>query len=283
MAFDPEVWLAENLDAHGDLAPPWARFPEISAGSLGWRMGPGEGWKWAWWDWVQKLPDDRETRLAYLRRHPPAPRPWASSAMAVVDPTYREDDESTESGNARWTALEATLEREGMVGDDVAFAAWLARNPKPEAPWTSGSSLAVEIRYGSRELTFLARWAAGCREDDLMSWLADVGTPPWDWENFAAALRRGTRPDTLPDDPRECVGILLAAHDASPPPPWLGGEDPSAIEQQFEDHTTYAGAWSEWVMDVFDDAPTFAAYLAKSPPAPPPWQRALHDNLCWLL
>ena len=43
MGFDREACfaraIAEARDEHGDVAPPWARYPEIPAGSIGWRMG----------------------------------------------------------------------------------------------------------------------------------------------------------------------------------------------------------------------------------------------------
>jgi uncharacterized damage-inducible protein DinB len=33
--------LASLLDANGDLAPPWAKFPNYERGTIGWRMGSG--------------------------------------------------------------------------------------------------------------------------------------------------------------------------------------------------------------------------------------------------
>jgi len=63
----------------------------------------------------------------------------------------------------------------------------------------------------------------------------------------------------------------------------MGDEDPAAMEQEFEEETTHAGAWSEWVMDVFDDAATFSAYRAAFPAAPQPWERAVEENFRWLL
>lgn len=65
--------LPEHLDARGDLAPPWSAFPEYERYSLGWRMGMGETWMGLYAAFLQGLPADRDTRLAYLRRHPPAP------------------------------------------------------------------------------------------------------------------------------------------------------------------------------------------------------------------
>ncbi|PCC70675.1 hypothetical protein SAMN02745121_05440 [Nannocystis exedens] len=39
MGFEREAFLARAIakarDEHGDVAPPWARYPEITAGSIG--------------------------------------------------------------------------------------------------------------------------------------------------------------------------------------------------------------------------------------------------------
>ena len=58
-----EAIITESLDEHGDVAPPWARFPEIPNGSIGWRMGAGEGW-------------DATTWQGYLQRFPGASPEW---------------------------------------------------------------------------------------------------------------------------------------------------------------------------------------------------------------
>ena len=40
--------LREHLDPHGDLAPPWERFPHYERYTIGWRMGSGEDWLGLW-------------------------------------------------------------------------------------------------------------------------------------------------------------------------------------------------------------------------------------------
>jgi hypothetical protein len=55
------------------MKPPWVIYPKISAGSIGWRMGPGE----TYWDefdrWYKNLPED--TRLRF-RSDNPEPEGW---------------------------------------------------------------------------------------------------------------------------------------------------------------------------------------------------------------
>jgi hypothetical protein len=68
--------LPEHLDANGDLAPPWERFPTYERYTIGWRMGAGEDWLGLWHVFLKGLESSPEVRLAYLRRHLPAPISW---------------------------------------------------------------------------------------------------------------------------------------------------------------------------------------------------------------
>ncbi len=283
-----DTLIAKELDVHGDLAPPWARYPEIPNGSIGWRMGGGEGWLMMWWQWLARLPTDRAVRLAYLRRHPPAPRSWTRSAMSVIDPDFEDDfedegdDEVADALDERRRSLRSELEQAGVLVDDAAIGAWLLRNDPPRAPWVGEGSVAGAVRYGARALNFFVRWAVARRaEGRLASWLEAVPPPPRGWRAVHDALASGRAPAALPRDAREQLAILLAAQ-GDPPPPWTRGEPPAAIEQQFEEDTTYAGAWSEWATDSFDDASSWTAYLGRCVAAPPEWDQVIRAELPWM-
>lgn len=255
-----------------DMAPPWAKYPEIQQGSLGWRMGTGEDWLMNWHDWIVARPADRAQRIAYLGRHPPAPRNWADTARWVVDPGAE--------GDAR-TALNHELVALGLVADDVAILAWLALHDPPAPPWREGSP-ADAVRYEARALNFFVRWALRQRADDrLEPWLAAAPRPLRAWRAFHDALRSGQVNGPLPRAPRHQLAILLAAM-GDPPPPWTRGEPPTALARQFEDRTTYAGAWFEWAFDSFDDLATWRAYLQRVAPPPPEWEDAVRDEFAWL-
>lgn len=62
-----------RLARAGTLVPPWIEFPEIRAGSIGWRMGSGEWYLWMWQRWWARL--DETARDAYRARWP-APPGW---------------------------------------------------------------------------------------------------------------------------------------------------------------------------------------------------------------
>ncbi len=59
-------------------------------GSIGWRMGAGEDWAMLVRCWVDRLSEPE--RLAWLRRHPPAPAEWEEDAVALLLRDDPEDD-----------------------------------------------------------------------------------------------------------------------------------------------------------------------------------------------
>lgn len=52
------------------MEPPWKAFPRIPWGSLGWRMGPGENFWFAWTAWYLALPE--ESKAEYRSQQPEA-------------------------------------------------------------------------------------------------------------------------------------------------------------------------------------------------------------------
>lgn len=68
--------IATELGAHGTLVPPWAKYPEIPRGSIGWRMGMGEWYLDMFRRWWRDL--DRSARDAYRARWPAVWPDWLS-------------------------------------------------------------------------------------------------------------------------------------------------------------------------------------------------------------
>jgi ribA/ribD-fused uncharacterized protein len=82
---------AEHMARLADpMPPPWMRHPDIPRGSLGWRMGYGEGYQYAWSDWYGAL--SKAERAEYQRLFP-EPVTW---------PGYYGDEPSPE-GDEHWT------------------------------------------------------------------------------------------------------------------------------------------------------------------------------------
>jgi len=68
--------IAKELTPQGDLLPPWRKYPEIQAGSIGWRMGYGEAYMTAWDKWSSLR--NQEQLLEYFKNYLPIPMDWLS-------------------------------------------------------------------------------------------------------------------------------------------------------------------------------------------------------------
>ncbi|NVB83902.1 MAG: GNAT family N-acetyltransferase [Kofleriaceae bacterium] len=68
--------IAAELAEHGTFRPPWLKHPEIPRYSIGWRMGYGEDYLWAWWNWWRGLDDAAQSTYAETWRST-APEDWA--------------------------------------------------------------------------------------------------------------------------------------------------------------------------------------------------------------
>lgn len=274
--------------ASGELEPPWSKYPWIIRGSIGWRMGIGESYQILWGDFVRQNLTDKAATIAYLQRHPPAPRTWRDTLVrwlarfddGATDDDDDDDDDDNES--PAHAALLAQIEAAGLVGDDVAYPVFL-RNALREGgmtvPWTwpGSDDPAAAWRYSTREVGWWARWlATECA--DRAAWLAAQPAPPAPWATVVAAVRAGTADvswATLDGGAARLIPATVAH--AALPPPWLGGHPPSD-EIEWHENADDRDRWAWWVHDTFEDATSWRAYLERWPP-PPAWQAALAENL----
>jgi hypothetical protein len=60
------------------MEPPWVKFPEIPAGSTGWRMDGGEDYLDEFTRWFSALPTAEQA--TYVRMHPP-PQAWRTCSI----------------------------------------------------------------------------------------------------------------------------------------------------------------------------------------------------------
>ena len=77
--------VADFVEEHGAVPPPWSLVPNSHPYEIGWRMGEGETLSMvfnAWWGQNKGQLDESE-RIAYLRKWPPPPR-WLTMAMDLV-------------------------------------------------------------------------------------------------------------------------------------------------------------------------------------------------------
>ena len=284
MTSDFQIRVDARLDAylaaHGAPEPPWVRFPEIQAMSIGWRMGGGESWLDLWRAYLRRL-GSGEARWAYLVSQPTAPRDWGNGLVGVISDVPR--GELTEELEAE---LLARLEAAGVVGDDAAYKLWTAKCDRGDgvvAPWeqTRGvpdeSSVSEVLRYSTRELGWWARWCS--EQADISAWLS--GQPPAEgaWERVATCVLQRRRP-LVRATSLDLVCELAATGNLAPP--WVCGEAPWGDGGSYGDDAGTADKWGWWSLAVFDDASSWKRYLTGWEPPPPDWQAELEDHLCWL-
>jgi hypothetical protein len=70
------------------MEPPWVKYPEISAGSIGWRMGRGEEYLYEFIRWFSSLTAEEQSRFA--QGNPP-PQSWRTLSIFRVDPWPKPD------------------------------------------------------------------------------------------------------------------------------------------------------------------------------------------------
>lgn len=254
--------LGGYLDARGDLAPPWERFPVYERYTIGWRMGSGEDWLLLWSVFLEQLGPDSETRMAYLRRHPPAPINWADTVHHVLHPMDSGDDEPDPDVAA---GRRAALLAQGLIASDASYRIWLGQQSELWWPWDRHGTPESAARHNVREFWFWSRWAAELRTSG--AWVPPAA--PDVWASCAHALESG---DAGPIDPEQgllslarqlCAGYVTA--------PWQVGLPLADFADSFADDMGCVDAFRLWGMSVFDDAEQLRRYLDEVG-LPPEWE-----------
>ena len=284
MAKDPEPAKArlspsyeDHLDAQGDLAPPWEVFPSYARYTIGWRMGAGESWLSLWGAFLrERLEPTFQARLAYLRRHPPAPFTWGGSVYRVlypdcIDPDTLEEGEEEITLNARRQEL---VDR-GLIAPDASYVTWLGQQRGVITwPWEGSPSRGPEeeARHRTRELWF---WS---RQLEMVRARAGWEPPqvPAHWAACEEAIATG---QTGPLDLSRgllSLAIMLSAGDLLPP--WKVGLSLGDFKDSFEPDMGYVDAYRSWVMDAFDDPLVYGVHLAEHAPSEP-WRVWLEEHV----
>lgn len=113
-----------NLSIPKPMPPMWLTFLHISQYSIGWRMGPGESYKYAFFDWFETLSEEqqKEYEMAF-----PAPKTWQSfyepeDAVEKIEELmyYKSVALWEENGNMKYS-LEKLLKKNSFEKDDFIF------------------------------------------------------------------------------------------------------------------------------------------------------------------
>jgi hypothetical protein len=259
--------LPDHVDAAGDLAPPWEEFPQLERMTIGWRMGHGEDWLMLWHVFLEDMGTGYDDRLAYLRRHRPAPISWADSVWSVLHP-----DEDEEGDDDKEDPIERQLLDLGLIGSDVAYATWRDRN-ELAWPWDRIDSPAQAARYSTRELAFWSRRVQELRAAGTL----DVPRAPLRWRGIRKRLLSGVVGRVQPQKGLLTLAQMLCAGEAHGP--WRLGLSIDDFTDSFEPDMGYVDAFRLWGMSAFDDLEHLDGYLERAA-APPEWaawtREALH-------
>jgi hypothetical protein len=110
--------IAKELTPQGDLLPPWKKYPEIQAGSIGWRMGYGEGYMIAWDKWASQF--NKDQLIEYFKKFLPIPLDW----LTWVSNRFGDKNITHEflSGGGNFDGIH-WLEQQGLTNFDE-FKSW---------------------------------------------------------------------------------------------------------------------------------------------------------------
>lgn len=88
--------MNKKYDISKPMAPPWLMYPHISSGSIGWRMGSGEEYKFEFIDWYDALSVDEQKQFQQMF---PAPKGWLDWFKAEC----HEEDFYDDDGYLQWS------------------------------------------------------------------------------------------------------------------------------------------------------------------------------------
>jgi hypothetical protein len=263
-------YLAKMMSELSDkeMVPPWEEFPTYKRYSLGWRMGYGEDYFHDWLDFIATLPDDYDTRIAYLSRHRPAPINWANLMLRVLYPSQEWDKESD-----RYAVEKLKLLDRGSIAYDAAYQTWLQQQSEIAWPWQIfGDNPEDVARYCTREFWFFSR------QYDFASQSGDVPLieVPAKWENLAPELLTGKLGKVDPAQGLFTLAQMLCT--VSVLPPWLLGLSPDDFTDSFEMNMGYVDAFRLWMMSAFDDDVLLTQILS-NPGVPTEWSSWIEAEL----
>ena len=225
-----------------DMLPPWEEFPAYERYTIGWRMGPGETYLGNWFDFTAALPKDYESRLAYLKRHRPAPLNWGDTVLSVLYPDSKSDQEYGCSEAETTQLLEL-----GLITQDAAYQTWLLQQSDISWPWKfpmREPSPEKAARYATREFWFFSRQLNTNRD-------ASPEAVPRGWQKVETEVLTGQLGDIDPSLGLLTLAKMLCAGTVQPP--WQYGLLPTHVTNSFEMDMGFCDAYLLWLISSFDD------------------------------
>jgi len=251
------------------MVPPWEKFPDYERMSIGWRMGPGEGYRYQWEEFIERLPEDRDDRKAYLKRHRPAPLTWGDIVLGVLDP---ELDVAMKFGCTP-EEIDSLLEQ-GLVAYDAAYHTWALKQRCIAWPWlfTVGDTPEEAARVHTREFWFFSRQLAAARGKRT----ADPGEVPAEWQRVLPQVLTGRLGEVDPKRGLLTLAQMLCAGQVQPP--WTLGLSPSDFTNSYEEDMPFCDAFRLWMACAFDDGRLLRNML-ETAGVPTEWKEWIDEHM----
>jgi hypothetical protein len=253
-------------EQHIEMVPPWEEFPTYERYTIGWRMGTGEDYRYNWYKFIEKLSNDYNTRLNYLRCHRPAPLNWGDEVLAVLFPKTESEQEY---GCSQAEILK--LLNMGLVEHDAAYQTWINKQSAIIWPWLLRNTPPEATLYRTREFWFFSRQLNAARG------LGDVefDTVPGSWQSVETQLLTGHLGNVDPTQGLLTLAQMLCA--GSVKPPWTLGISPDDFTDSFEMDMGYSNAFRLWLRSAFDDDILLREMLQKTQ-IPSEWVDWVDEN-----
>ena len=248
------------------MNPPWEQFPTYGRSTIGWRMGDGEEYFFDWYNFVETIPTDYDSRLEYLRSHRPAPLNWGDAVLEVLYP----DAETDQEFGCSPAETEKLLSLE-VIKHDAAYETWLGHQTKLTFPWSFpvGGTPEEAALYCMRDFWFFSRRFNVSRGD------ISIDQIPANWASVQTQLETGQLGEVSPENGLLTISQMLCAGDVRPP--WHFQLTPDDFECSFEIDMGYSDAYRMWIKCSFDDDKLIREMLDNSG-VPGDWADWIHEQ-----
>jgi hypothetical protein len=237
-------------------------------------MGEGEDWLGLWHVFLESLDPAYEARLAYLRRHPPAPLTWADAVHHVLYPSSGRTERDDEDEEQLVDAQRDVLQQAGLVASDIAYSTWLSQQQGVRWPWDFAKSPEEAARYWTRDSWFWSRQVDALRS--APGW--EPPKVPGRWQPCAEPLRSGEA--RSPDLRKGLLSLAQILSAGKVIPPWRLDLSFTDFADSFEMDMGYVDAFRLWGMSAFDDREQLQRYFTVTE-APEAWQIWSVERFLW--
>jgi len=95
--------MKQKFTLDSPMPPIWMMYPHITPYSIGWRMGYGEGYRFALYDWIDTLKEDEQKQYERMFPRPIFWRSYADEDFDMEKFTYKSIFFWNEGGDAKYT------------------------------------------------------------------------------------------------------------------------------------------------------------------------------------